>query len=506
MDGEAQSVLRSAVRAATPMCAVVIAALVMMWPAFYNRYPLLYPDSISYLGDGSLVARALIHHEFSDYYGFRSLIYSVGILPLHWNITPWPIAGFNALLTSYILWLSVRSLLPGRPLINFLGLVIPLNILTGLGWLVSWIMPDILGPVLYLSIYLLVFAKDALSRTERMAVILIAWWGMVSHVTHLLLASSLCIVLLGVLVAQDHSFRKPLRAVGLVAAIVLAAATAQVAMNEYLYGEPSLNGNRPPFLLARVIADGPGRWYLQQHCGELHLAICDHLHDLPDNADDFLWGDNGWVNSSAEWQRQLRQEEMAVVWGAVRAYPRKMLSLCAHHFWEQLLTYGLWSYDPNRWMSENVDTVLPGNGARYQRSRQAHETLHEDLFSSLQDWTLIVSLIVIGVWIFFSRRRWSRRLIGLTASITFVVIANAAIAGNLSHVEDRYQARVIWLVPLLAGVFILTVFDSLRDRRHSKSRLSERKHSGSDALALPLCFHSGNLAGVRAGSSPLPGP
>ena len=40
-----------------------------------------------------------------------------------------------------------------------------------------------------------------------------------------------------------------------------------------------------------------------------------------------------------------------------------------------------------------------------------------------------------------------------------VVIGNAAITGVLSTVDDRYQARVIWLaklVPLLAGVLELS--------------------------------------------------
>src|SRR5215469_17796755 len=182
--------------------ALVLGGLFMTWPALYNRYPVLYPDSISYLAGGRLVARAIFFHKFSPVYGGRSLIYSLGILPAHWNVTPWPVVALNALLTAYLIWLVVRSILPRRKVICYVALLVPLSLFTGLSWFVSLIMPDILGPVLYLSIYLLVFAGETLSRREHLALVLIAWWAVASHATHLILASGLCVLLVPVLVLQ----------------------------------------------------------------------------------------------------------------------------------------------------------------------------------------------------------------------------------------------------------------------------------------------------------------
>jgi len=440
---------------------VLVAALAMLWPALYNGYPLLYPDSMSYLQQGRPVARALLLRHFSSYYGGRSLIYSVGILPLHWNVTPWPVVIFNALVTASILWLVVRSLLPKQTLAAYFALVVPLSLLTGLGWFVGWIMPDIFGPVLYLAVYLLVFANETLSRAERLTVALIAWWAVASHVTHLLLAGGLCVLLMAVLIVQRQPTGRAVRAVGGVAMIVLLAAAAHVSLHAYLYGEPSLNGKRPPFLMARMIADGPGRRYLQQQCPTQRIAICAHLHDLPDNVADFLWRADGiWQSASPEQQDRMRKEEMSVVVGTLRAYPREEIRVSASHFWEQLHTFGLGDYEPRPWILAMVDTVLPGARARYLESRQAQETLPAELFTSVQDWTVIACVMVIACWAMFIRQWGSPRVIGLTAVIVFVVVANAAVTGVLSNVEDRYQARVIWLVPLLAGVFVLTWLDS----------------------------------------------
>jgi len=445
---------------------VLVAALLMSWPAVYNGYPLLYPDSMSYLRQGAPVARALFLHRFAGYYGGRSLIYSVGILPFHWNVTPWPVVFFNALLTAYVLWLVVRSLQPERTSTAYFSLVALLSVFTGLGWFVGWIMPDILGPVLYLALYLLLFAPETLSHAERRAVVVIAWWSLTSHITHLMLAAGLCVLFVAVLAVRRQLTRRTLRPLGTVALIVFFGGAAQMALHTYLYGEPSLNGQRPPFVMARMIADGPGRWYLRQHCPALHVEICRHSRDLPDNVDDFLWSAHGiWQSASLAQQEQIRKEETRIVLGTLRAYPREELVVSAGHFWRQLHALGLYDYDPNAWILAMIDTVLPGARPRYLKTRQAHETLHEDLFTSVQDGAVMLSLVVIVCWGLFLRQYWSPRVIGLAAIIGFVVVVNAAVTGVLANVEDRYQARVIWLVPLLAAVLVLTWLDERRRER-----------------------------------------
>jgi hypothetical protein len=445
--------------------AVLLGALLMAWPALYNGYPLIYPDSLSYLESGRPVARALFLHSFSDYYGGRSFLYSLVILPFHWNITPWPIVALQALLTAYVIWLVVRSLLPRQTVTHYLFLVVPLTLFTGLGWVVGLIMPDILGPVLYLSIYLLVFAPETLSRAERMTVVPIACWAAASHVTHLIPAAGLCILLALLLVFRRHSTRIRWRAVGGVALIVLTAAAAQYALHTYLYGKPSLTGDRPPFLTARIIADGPGRWYLERNCPNVKLAMCNYVHRLPESTDDFLWDANGiWQNASEDTQALLLQQEAPFVLATLRAYPREELSISFRNFWQQLTRFGVYN-GPSGWVFDDFENALPGARWRYLQSRQAQQTLSSEFFTSLQDWTVIASIVSLGVLVPLVRRHLSHRLVGLTAVIFFAVVANAFLTGVLSEVDDRYQVRVIWLLPLLTGAFVLEWLDHRRSGR-----------------------------------------
>jgi hypothetical protein len=430
----------------------------MTWPALYNRYPVLYPDSMSYLEDGRLVARAIFLHKFSPDYGGRSFIYCLGILAAHWNVTPWPVVALHALLTAYIVWLVVRSILPQRTVMSYFALLLPLSLFTSLSWFVSLIMPDILGPVLYLSIYLLVFAGETISRWERSAVVLIAWWSVGSHATHLILASGLCVVLVPVLVLQRQPVPRLLGAISRVAMIILLAAAAHLALHAYLYGSSSLHGKRPPFLMARVIVDGPGRWYLQQRCGEVKLTICEHVHEIRDDisTDDFLWEQHGiWQSASPATKERLRAEETAFVLATLRTYPRAELAAAAGNFWDQLTTFALWGYGPDPWILEAFDRALPGARSRYLQTRQVQGALPGEFSSTAQNWMVMTALGVIGTLTTYRWRHLSPRLIGLTVIIVSITIANAFVTGVFSNVEDRYQSRVIWLLPLLAGLFVL---------------------------------------------------
>ncbi len=451
-------------------------AVVMSWPALLNRYPLLYPDSIGYICYGrTLVGRLFLHESWGNY-GYHPLVYTLGIWFLHWDVTPWPIVALNALLTSYVLWLVLRTLMPGRALLGFSALVFALSLLTGLGWIVGWAMPDILGPVLYLAIYLLVFAADSLSRFERLLLGMIAWWCITAHATHMLLGAGLYFVSFVLLLALERSLRRSFRATAPVLLVLLAAALSQIELNKYIYGETALNGNRPPYILTRVMVDGPGRRYLEEHCSELHLAMCQMLDELPDNHDDFLWGPNGWDYSDPEKRKVLQDEEAAVVWGTVRTYPREELKISAGHVWHQLLTFNLDSYEVgeegHQWMTQNVEEKMPGQGARFEQSLQAHDKLPWKFCTAVQKWTVIASVAVIAAGIVILRRRMPRRLAALTVTVVCAVLANAAVTGILSDVDERYQSRIIWMAPMLAVIYLVMWFSGafLQDRIAGEGR------------------------------------
>lgn len=436
--------------------AVLLATLFFLWPAIYNGFPLLMADSMTYIADGLPVARAIFLHHYSGYYGMRSLIYSLGILPFHWNVTPWPVTFFQSLLAAWVLWLLVRSFSTRHTILRYLAFAGLLSAFTSIAWYTCFIMPDILGPLVYLAFFLLLFARDSLSLVERVGLCLIASWGITAHSTHLLLAGALFFLLVLFALIERRPFRRSVPALAEIAAALALAVLAQLALYAFLDGKPSLNGERPPYLTARIIADGPGRWYLESHCATEHWAACGHIANLDDDADNFLWGDNApFEVASDDEKAEYEAQDVPFFLATVRAYPRQQFQLSAANFIRQLRAFGLYDFDPSEWTLGQFSQTISPSRASYVRSREALSTLPLDELTDVQYWTIVFSLVIIAGLTPLLWRRHSRGLPGLALVVFSMVVLNAFLTGVLSIVDERYQCRVIWLIPLLAGVFVL---------------------------------------------------
>jgi len=437
----------------------------LFWPAFVNGYPLLFPDSIDYLAQGRPVLYALLHWHHPSFTGMRSALYSLFLLPFHGNVTPWPILLFHATIVTYALYLTVRSLFPRYAIGRTALLLAALALGTSLSWYICLLMPDILGAPLYLSLYLLIFARKTLSRGELKLVCGIVAVGVVAHSSHLLLAY----LLVGFL-AVLRLFRWPpmlgraaeLRFAGFV---LLGATLLQLAVNTKLTGHVQLNANRPPYLEARIISDGPGRNYLLQNCvGHPDWLLCQRFSQLGNNDDEFLWAPGYiWSSATPAEQAELRREEFPLAVRTLVHNTRELFSASAANFTRQVVLFGVDDFDNNTYLQTNLDSVLPNSRAHYDRTLQAANEVPSTAFSLVQTILVAASLCVVILLVSVIYRRRNVRLLGLFAVVIFILIANAFLSGVLSEVDARYQARVVWLLPMLAILFLLDYRDGMRN-------------------------------------------
>jgi hypothetical protein len=467
------------VRRISTILLALLTAPLLIWPALANRYPLLFPDTLDYLGEGRPTLYALLHANHPAFHGMRSAIYSLGIYVFHLNRTPWPILALHAAIVAYPVYLTVRSVHPKHALNSTLAILAVLSILTSLSWYISLLMPDILGAPLYLAIYLLTFARPTLTRAEQGIVALLAIFCATAHTTHLLLAIVLCALLAAAQLVRTSRLRIKSSSLVLSCSVIAVAALTQLTINARLYGHATLDGNRPPYLEARLVADGPGKLFLRQRCAQLDWLLCRHISQLPDNDDDFLWAEGGiWPSATPAEQIEFRREELSLALATLRAYPRQQMTISLGNAARQLIGFGLDDFDNNDWMQANLETVLLNSHAAYARSLQSRDAVPWRPFTVLQNSTVLISLAVLIALFPPLVRRRSSRLLGLAALIITAVLANAAVTGALSEVDSRYQARVVWLIPFLAALFLL-------DHKRNAGLRRDRHEGIEEAAAIP---------------------
>jgi hypothetical protein len=445
--------------------AVLTATFILCWPALWNRFPLLFFDSYEYIYTGPGILQKLlgqtVPYGYSSYASNRSEIFSAGLFLVDRGVSLWPFIVLQSLLTAWIIWLVVRSVVQHRPVAAYLVLVASLSVLTSVSWYASDIMPDILGPVLYLCLYLLVFAAKTLRRREYPLVLALSLWCLVAHTTHLLVAVCLsgCFILLWLF--KWKSIRCSSRAIVLVPCLILLAVAAQTAVHQRLYAKPAPFGNAPPFVMARLITDGPALLYLQQHCNSLDWTLCTHLSNLSSNEGDFLWRPGGvWQTANPEERENLKREQMPLILATLRTYPRQQIAISLANFAHMLVRMGPSDFDPYPvFTPRNLDINIKDSSQAYERSRQAHRQMPQRFFRLLQLPVIALSASVAVLLLLLGWRSLPTealavvdRFLGLAVVVFFTVLANAFIAGVLSGPFPRYQGRVAWLIPLLAGL------------------------------------------------------
>ncbi len=145
---------------------------------------------------------------------------------------------------------------------------------TSLPWIASFAMPDIFAAVLIMAATLLLFYRDRLRRWEHVCVWLLLFASILFHGSHSLLMLALLPVAFGLgwLLKMDAYSLKRFAGMALVAVAVATLAAAGYAAA--IQAKTGDEFRRPPFMIARVLADGPGRAYLRYSCPRgAHLGV-----------------------------------------------------------------------------------------------------------------------------------------------------------------------------------------------------------------------------------------
>lgn len=431
--------------AATLFCATVLILL----PALYNGFPLVYSDTGTYL-----------RSAFIDYvppdrpYWYGGFIRSTSLGG--WSL--WGPVVAQAFLCAVLLWALWRRFGSGRR-VPFLITVGVLAWCTGLGWYASQLVPDIFTALGAMAGLLLIAGRLGLLANCALALLLIfACWVHLSNVAIMPL-----VLLVSAIAAHRAGIRIPRsRAIPMAGLLIAAWPLSRIAVNS-LIGQEDKAGYTHVFLMGRLAETGILEAWLDEYCDTERYGICVHRDSLPTTSREFLWSDR----SPLVWQggqEAVRREYQAILLGTlsdprylamhVRASLQGLLgNLAITRVGDEL--ENSWYRDPGSpphyMIAENVPAHLPAFRAARQNTGDGRLGLY--VVDRIHPWILILScagwIVLLSPW--GRGRRGAHGLVLLVFGMAAVVIA-AWVCGTLSTVDTRFMARTAWLLPWCVAV------------------------------------------------------
>ena len=369
-----------------------------------------------------------------------------------------------------------------------------LLVATPVSFFISFLMPDVFASFLIVATIILAGFWDRLETRDKIFVSAIILYAALAHTSHLLLLICLGLVFACVWYITERKTKlpgsSPKRAIVLFALIFFGF----LGEMGFLYGvrlTVGIDPIRPPFVMARLIADGPGYQFLKKHCATKSYVVCNYLSRLPTPSSTFLWSDdpNEGVFRVADLARRraLSSEQTSFIFDVIRSDPIGTLTSSARNFLHQLVAISVDVFFTSQKELPFIKGKLPD--AYFNGLLQSRIILHHWISIPFNIWfSLIYFLSTIGMaltlafWPFiqfknkskiFPQPQW---LYVVTISVT-AILFNAAITGVLSEPVARYQTRISWIPLFIILLMIASLgeaFSHVKNDLELARRLTER--------------------------------
>jgi hypothetical protein len=415
-------------------------ALVML-PALWNGFPILFPDTGGYLArpfEGTLeLGRSALYGAFL----------AAGIPVDFWlNVV------LQAALCVWLIALTLRAHdLSGTSVL--VATVAALCVATGMPWYAGTLIPDILVSAAILSLYLLAFRGERLRRWETIALGAVIAFAIASHMGTLALCLGLIVCLAGWIVVRKYlrgDWPKPrlltaTLAVG--AGLLLAPLSNLIIADEFAF-----TPGGESFVFGRLVQDGIVANYLEDRCPNPDIKLCAYRQAVPDTADEWLWGPGNPLGELGGW-RGYADEARFIIFDSLKRYPLEHLETAVTTTLKQLALMETEVSLVKDWMAPAIGSLrelVPQMTPRIAAARQQAEPFPDLLvrFNTIHVATALASLVLlVGLLAFARQRLVPPETLMLAGLVLTALLINAAVCGIFSNPVDRYQSRILWLAP-----------------------------------------------------------
>jgi hypothetical protein len=446
----------------------LIAVLILCVPAFYNGFPLIFPDTGGYLSTG-----------FKNEIGYARVWLYGGFLR-HVSLweTLWLVVFAQGTLIAGSIYLMFKYFFKYKnSMQSAIIYTIVVGLTTAISFHVSILMPDIFTPIVILSFSLLLLGKDMSKRDTIIAIFLFVF-SSAMHNSHLILN-------LGILISIGLSMVvRPWRVVWndlgvnrrkllLMITLILGSYISTCTLHYSKGGEFKATRGSQIFLFARLCDFGITQSYLEEYCETYDYPICPNKEKL-NLGRNFLWAwqsplykTGGWTAEGEAYYGRLVKDILTTP-KYLKIYIIKSIEATFMQFFYYEINL-LGEMENKRDNTGAVKTYFQSYDLAAKKSRQFKNTYTNTSIerqNMIQQFVIAISalLLLLLLW----DEKYSKRQKAVVGILLIGMLVNAFIAAATSGVYNRYQSRVAWLVTLPAFWFVCSKIEEWSTQQRTK--------------------------------------
>lgn len=458
---------------------VGLTALLLLLPALYNGFPLLFPDTDDYL------KVSYGHFWTLDRSGFYGLLFKPILLPTSGLTGIWLAAVLQVTIIAALLFAVARRVAPAAKPLALIAAITVTCLLSSLPWHAAQLIPDAFTGVLVLTVWL---AASRESGAPGTALIWLAAAVLgLMHYTHIGLMAVAMIVAV-IFAALSGVRRGELgRRLAFGAIAIASVVGAHVSANGLLFHRWTISPTGSWFLFARVNEDGLVPLWLDRHCGrDAPKDLCDIRRELPRDSQVLLWSGTSPLHKHVHekigrpefwhWMDMLGTAAK----GSIEERPMMFAAAATRGAARQFVHFNaLDDLCPETCATPTLRWYRPDVSPALDNSRQLRSTMPKPLIRAVTNTAETVSLLLMIALFVLAVRRRDHLAQSFLATIAACLIANAYLGAGLSAVNDRYQSRVVWLATFSVALVGLRLLGSAQSRSTSNGRAILRDSQSS---------------------------
>ncbi|HXD92232.1 MAG TPA: hypothetical protein VNX01_03420 [Bacteroidia bacterium] len=436
-----------------------LAAIISCYIGFINKYPLVYPDTGTYLHSGF---SGQVPHDRTIFYGLFARHISL-------YASLWLVILAQGLLVCYMLYTTLGLFFKDEKRnYIFISSVLFLTLTTGFSYTVSILIPDIFSSIAILCLINLLLNNN-LGKLQTIFISILFVFSITTHLSNIPILIILLLILVGIGIykkVKKSTFILPLKKLVLSLSLFVSSLLIIPTVHYLFDNKFQLANGSHVFMMNHLIETGILEDYLNTNCEHSNYKICNYKDELSWN---FVWREDSPLYKTGGWEVN-KTEYNAIIFDILTTpkYFILFVQKSIEYSFKQYFTFGisvnapLLEHSPPYGM---INWFFKNSKTEYLSSLQNRSNLDVSFNNKIQEYIILTSMFFLFFILINSslRKHLGYKLKWMIAIVVIHGIISSIICANIATIDPRFQNRIVWLLPLCTIIVVIKFFEEKRD-------------------------------------------